>query len=159
MTQLSYIKETQFMDNAALLREASSFYELAELGRIQIPEKKDVESHIPYIVNMSFSAELCLKLLLIHNGNNIKDIKSYRHRLFDLYNNLTDIQKEKIYQSFHRPLIYSIETELQSIDNAVVDWRYLVFEKINSNRKKLQYKPFFIKEFTEILINLCSNLK
>lgn len=58
-----------------LYKEATAFYELAECGRLNIPEKKNVESFIPYIVNMTFAVELYLKLLLIDNGNSIDAVK------------------------------------------------------------------------------------
>ncbi len=141
-----------------LYNEALAFYELAECGRIHISEKANVESFIPYIVNMAFCAELYLKLLLIENGKSIDEAKRYSHNLYKLYMDLTDDQKEYIYQAFKRPLIYSIEKELQEINNAFPDWRYLVLNKANQNSKHMQFHPFFIKEFNEVLRDLCKNI-
>ena len=55
------------IEKIKLYREALAFYEIAECGRINIPEKKNVESFVPYIVNMSFATELFLKLLLLRH--------------------------------------------------------------------------------------------
>ena len=58
-----------------LYNEALAFYELAEYGRMHMPEQKHVESHIPYIINMTFCSELLLKFLLIEEGKNIEYLK------------------------------------------------------------------------------------
>lgn len=141
-----------------LYKEATAFYELAEYGRLNIPEKKNVESFIPYIVNMTFAVELYLKLLLIDNGNSIDAVKKIGHELSALYETLTQSQKDMIYQSFKRPLVYSIPVELQKINTAFVDWRYLVLNNANGSRKKLQVAPYFIKEFSEILSEMCATI-
>lgn len=141
-----------------LYNEAIAFYELAECGRLHIPEKANVESFIPYIVNMAFCAELYLKLLLIENGKSIDEVKKYSHNLYKLYMDLKDEQKEYIYQAFKRPMIYSIENELHEINNAFPDWRYLVLNKANENSKHMQFHPFFIKEFNEVLGSLCKTI-
>ena len=141
-----------------LYNEAIAFYELAECGREHIPEKNYVESYIPYIINMTFCTELLLKLLLIENGKSINELRSIGHNLYKLYNELPKVSKDTIYQSFRRPMIYSIEKELEEIQNAFVDWRYLVLEKANGNTKHLQVKPFFLKELNEILRDICKNI-
>lgn len=141
-----------------LYNEAIAFYELAECGREHIPEKNYVESYIPYIVNMTFCTELLLKLLLIENGKSINELRSIGHNLHKLYNELPTVSKDTIYQSFRGPMIYSIEKELEEIQSAFVDWRYLVLEKANGNIKKLQVKPFFLKELNEILRDICKNI-
>ena len=63
-----------------LYNEALAFYELAEYGRMHMPEQKHVESHIPYIINMTFCSELLLKFLLIEEGKNIEYLKKNRAR-------------------------------------------------------------------------------
>ena len=142
-----------------LYNEASAFYELAECGRLNIPEKKNVESFIPYIVNMTFAAELYLKLLLIDNGKSISDVVKLSHRLSDLYKALRPEQQDAIYQSFKRPLIYSIPDELESINAAFIEWRYLVLDKADGHRtKKLQFHPYFIKELNEVLGEMCKSI-
>lgn len=139
-----------------LFNEATAFYELAEHGRLNIPEKKEIETYIPYIVNMAFGAELYLKLLLIHTGKSVGDVAKLGHRLSDLYKALRPEQQDTIYQSFKRPLIYSIPDELESISAAFVEWRYLVLDKADGRRtKKLQFHPYFIKEFNEVLARMC----
>ena len=146
-------------EKQALYREAVAFYKLAECGRQNIPEQKFVESYIPYIVNMAFCAELYFKLLIIENGRTIDDAKKLGHNLYGLYDVLTQQQKIEIYQSFKRPLIYSIEDELKQISFAFQDWRYLVLNTVNANEKKktFQFKPYFIKELNEILQKMCRN--
>ncbi len=142
-----------------LYNEATAFFELAECGRLNIPEKKNVESFIPYIVNMTFAAELYLKLLLIDNGRSVADVVKLSHRLSDLYKALHPEQQDTIYQSFKRPLIYSIPDELESISTAFVEWRYLVLDKADGRRtKKLQFHPYFIKEFNEVLGRMCQSI-
>lgn len=141
-----------------LYKEATAFYELAEYGRLNIPEKKNVESFIPYIVNMTFAVELYLKLLLIDNGNSIDAVKKIGHELSALYETLTQSQKDVIYQSFKRPFIYSIPVELQKINTAFVDWRYLVLNNANGSRKKLKVTPYFLKEFSDILSAMCTEI-
>lgn len=138
-----------------LYREATAFYELAECGRKYMPEKTFVESHIPYIVNMTFCAELYFKLMLIDNGKTISEVKKLGHNLCKLYQGLNQEQKDTIYQSFKRPLVYSIEKELEKINTAFLDWRYLVLNKANGEKKKLQFSPYFIKELNEILDSIC----
>lgn len=142
-----------------LFNEAAAFYELAECGRLNIPERKNVESYVPYIVNMAFAAELYIKLLLIHNGKSIGDVVKLGHRLSDLHKALRPEQQDTIYQSFKRPLIYSIPDELESISTAFVEWRYLVLDKADGRRtKKLQFHPYFIKEFNEVLGRMCQSI-
>lgn len=141
-----------------LYKEAIAFYELAECGRKNIPEQKHVESYIPYIVNMCFCTELFLKLLLIENDKSIDELRKISHNLHNLYDALSEDYKNTIYYSFKRPMIYSIEKELSEIQNAFVDWRYLVLDKANGSVKKLQVKPFFLKELNEILSDVCKNI-
>ena len=141
-----------------LYKEATVFYELAECGRNNIPEKENVESYIPYIVNMSFATELYFKLLLINNGKTIDKVKVLNHNLYDLYNELEEKQKDKIYEMFKRPIIYSIPNELNKIATAFPDWRYLVLNKANQKNKKLQFSPYFIKELNEILRDICNDI-
>ena len=164
-----------------LYNEAVAFYEFAECGRKNIPEKKNVESHIPYIVNMSFATELFLKLLLIENGKTAGEVKKLSHHLYDLYDQLTDEQKDSIYNSFKQPMIYSIPDELQKANNAFILWRYLVIDK---SRRQTQRHPIghpfcrkpkalsgkqpkddgngpnaipicFLKELNEVLCSIC----
>lgn len=113
-----------------LYNEAVAFYELAECGRQNLPEQKHIESHIPYIVNMAFCAELLLKFLLIEEGKSIEYLKHKGHNLKQLYNRLHPQTKELIYHSFKRPLFYNIGDELSKSKNAFVQWRYLVLDKI-----------------------------
>ena len=169
-----------------LYNEASAFYELAECGRKYIPEQKNVESYIPYIVNMTFCAELLLKLLLIEEGKSIDDVKKLKHNLKKLYCELRIETKERIYSSFKKPLIYNIQDELERSKHAFVQWRYLVLDKAKkgvdentkNNRKipleewlklepherekfaqnrsgSMQVAPFFLKEFNEVLMEIC----
>lgn len=129
-----------------LYNEAVAFYEFAECGRKNIPEKKNVESHIPYIVNMSFATELFLKLLLIENGKTADEVKKLSHHLFDLYEQLTDEQKNSIYKSFKQPMIYSIPDELKRANNAFILWRYLVIDKSRRQPKRSHPSyPFYKK--------------
>ena len=145
-------------EKQALLREANAFFELAEYGRINIPEQEYLESYIPYIVNMTFATELYLKLLLIHNGKTINNVKSLSHNIYNLYSELETPQKTQIYESFKRPLIYSIDDELKQINTAFQDWRYLVLNKANNKVGCSGYKLYFIKEFNEILQNMCKDI-
>ena len=140
-----------------LYNEAVAFYELAEYGRKNIPEQKHIESHIPYIVNMAFCTELLIKLLLIEEGKSIKDVEHLSHNLKSLYDNLPSEIKDHIYVSFKRPLIYNIDAELEQIKSAFVAWRYLVLNKAKGEIRKLHIKPYFLKEFNEILIDICQN--
>ena len=170
-----------------LYNEAVAFYELAECGRKNIPEQKYVESHIPYIVNMTFCSELLLKFLLLEEGKSTKDTYALKHNLMSLYDNLSLSTKEQIYHSFKRPLVYDINNELNKAKDAFVHWRYLVLDKINqSNEETQEYRripfnewlqltpsekekytemqnkrnriaPFFLKEFNEILLDICRN--
>ena len=179
------IKERQ-----GLYNEAIAFYELAECGRQHIAERKHVESHIPYIVNMCFCTELFLKMLLLEQGKTIAFLKNTKHNLWELYDALSDECKDDIYTCYLRQnqiKIFSIEEELKKSKNAFVQWRYLVLDKIGeipakkkrltfqdwlkneentnesttnrnnkqNNPKLLQISPFFLKEFNEVLIEIC----
>lgn len=145
-------------EKRALYREAMSFYELAECGREHIPERKFVESYIPYIVNMTFCTELFLKLILVHNGKTIDEVRKIGHNLYELYEKLSQSQKDEIYCSFKRPLIYSIPDEIINISYAFMEWRYLVLNKANAHSEKLVFKPYFIKELNEVLDKICTNM-
>ena len=134
-----------------LFNEAVSFYELAECGRKYIPEQKSVESQIPYIINLSFGAELLLKLLLIEEGKTIKEVEKLSHNLKLLYNELSSETKEQIYMQFKRPLVYKIDEEMERVNRAFVDWRYLVLNKSKGTFKKMQVHPYFLKELNEVL--------
>lgn len=168
-----------------LYNEALAFYELAECGRMHIPEQKYVESHIPYIVNMTFCAELLLKFLLLEEGKDLEHLKKIGHDLKDLHKKLCPETKELIYSSFKRPLIYNINNELNRSKNAFVKWRYLVLDKISTasespskdsrtpfekwlcltsygqkeivkkQNSRSQISPFFLKEFNEVLMEIC----
>ena len=140
-----------------LYNEAIAFYELAECGRQNIPEKNHVESHIPYIVNMAFCTELLLKFLLVEEGKSIEDVIKLSHNLKSLYDALLPQTKEHIYLSFKRPMIFDIDTELERTKKAFVDWRYLVLDKLNGHNKHIQVAPYFLKEFNEILISICKS--
>ena len=155
MCQKEKIKSFTFLSKEQkhnLHNEAMAFYELAECGQKHIPEQKHVESYIPYIVNMTFCAELLLKLLLISEGKSVEEAENLSHNLKRLYNKLSPETKERIYISFKRPMIYNIDEELDQIKKAFVDWRYLVLEKAKGNHKKIQVHPYFLKEFNEILL-------
>lgn len=164
--------------------EAFAFYELAECGRKNIPERKSVENYIPYIVNMSFATELFLKLLLIENGKTIDEVVTLSHHLSSLYRELTEQQKNTIQQSFKKPMIYSVENELTRADSAFVRWRYLVMDKANgkiaspcpthpfsqkadalsgkqtkdSARGPNAFPIYFFKELNEVLASICREL-
>lgn len=146
------------IEKRKLCREAKAFYEMAECGRMHMLEKADIESYVPYIVNMTFCTELYMKLLLIENGKDISEMKKYSHNLHRLYTELTQEQKDMIYQSFKRPLIYSIDAELQKMSTAFVDWRYLVLDKASEGKKRFQFSTCFAKELNEILGKLCVEL-
>ena len=167
-----------------LYNEALAFYELAECGRMHIPEQKHVESHIPYIVNMTFCAELLLKFLLVEEGMNLEYLIKIGHDLKALHKKLRPETKELIYSSFKRPLIYNINNELSRAKNAFVKWRYLVLDKIDASEGthkdgripfekwihlksreqkrmikqqsgRMQISPVFLKEFNEVLLKIC----
>lgn len=167
-----------------LYYEAFAFYELAECGRKNIPERKNVESYIPYIVNMSFATELFLKLLLIENGKTIDEVVTLRHHLAALYKELTEGQKNTIQKLFKKPMTYSVADELTRADSAFVRWRYLVMDKANGkidsphpthpfdqNASALSGKQtkdsvrgpnafpiYFFKELNEVLASICREL-
>lgn len=167
-----------------LYREALAFYEIAECGRINIPEKKNVESYIPYIVNMSFATELFLKLLLIQNGKSIDEVVTLGHHLSNLYGKLTEEQKNTIQKSFKQPMVYSVANELTRADSAFVRWRYLVMDKANgkteppcpthpfaqkadvlsgkqtkdSARGPNAFPIYFFKELNEVLARICGHI-
>ena len=171
-----------------LYNEALAFYELAEYGRMHMPEQKHVESHIPYIINMTFCSELLLKFLLIEEGKNIEYLKKIGHDLKALHQKLHPKTKELIYLSFKKPMVYNIDSELDRSKNAFVKWRYLVLDKVNSTNEEKQedirisfekwislmsrekeefYKkqndririsPYFLKEFNEVLLNICKDI-
>lgn len=143
-----------------LFREAKAFFELAECGRMNIPEKAYVESYIPYIVNMAFCTELYMKLLLIEAGKDISEMKKkeYSHNLHGMYIELAQEQKDRIYQLFKKPLVYSIDAELQKMNTAFMDWRYIVLDKASGREKHFQFSPYFVKELNEILEKICVEL-
>lgn len=131
-----------------LYNEAIAFYEFAECGRQHIPEQKHVESHIPYIVNMCFCSELFLKILLLEEGKTIPFLKSKKHNLWKLYDALSNECKENIYACYlhqNRIMIYNIEEELKKAQNAFVQWRYLVLDKVGKisvKKKRLSFKDW-----------------
>ena len=169
-----------------LYNEALAFYESAECSRTYTPEQKHVESHIPYIVNMTFCAELLLKFLLLEEGKNLEYLKKRGHNLKALHKTLHRETKTLIHSSFKRPLIYNIDNELSRAKNAFVKWRYLVLDKISvpednhkesripfekwirlkpgeqnkiikQQRKMGHISPGFLKEFNEVLMKICKD--
>ena len=172
------------IEKIKLYREALAFYEIAECGRINIPEKKNVESFVPYIVNMSFATELFLKLLLIENGKSIDDVVKLSHHLAKLYGELTEIQKDTIQSSFKQPMVYSVAKELTRADSAFVRWRYAVMDKANGKieascptysfgekpealsgkqikdtaRGPNAFPVYFFKELNEVLSQMCASM-
>ncbi len=118
---------------------------------MNIPERKNVESYVPYIVNMAFAAELYLKLLLIHNRKSIGDVVKLGHRLSDLNKRLDkaledmediqsqladlDAQMEKIAAAEEtKKQVYGV---LQSFD--------ILFDVMDNADKKLLIKELIEK--------------
>lgn len=147
------------MDNkkfADLYREAYAFFKLSKNALENQTEY--VEGNIPYITNISFACELYLKLILLHNGYSIDDLVKISHSLYSLYNALTQSQKDEIYNTFRRPLVYKIDYEIQRMDTAFKDWRYLVLDKANSKCKANNFADYFALELVGILDGMAKKI-
>ena len=118
-----------------LYNEAVAFYELAECGRINIPERKNIESYIPYIVNMTFATELFLKLLLIESGKTIDAVVKLENEksityVIDWFGSNTKIFKKN----------NNTYAKIKCDDEALTHWllQYINYVKIE--------EPLYLKE-------------
>lgn len=114
----------------------------------------------PFVVNKAFACEVYLKLLLTHQGFDLKTLKqSERHNLFVLFKNTNNDFKIKFYSYFISE--YSekanedfLNKEIEKIANVFIKWRY-IYENIEE-AKAVNYG--FLNAFCEYLNNLCKQM-
>lgn len=149
------MKNEQYLYKQIYL-EAKSFYSYAETGfNNYLDGKIEAKSIIPFIVNLSFSCELYLKLILINNNLKIEELRKLSHNLLSLFNKLNVEQKNIIYEYFDKNTKYTIkelENELNKIQNSFPEWRYLPLNCFsNNNFNKLDFNPSIVEALIEIL--------
>lgn len=118
-------KQQEFPDNTVI-----------NWGGIKITFRgdKNLIRTYPFVVNMAFSCEVYLKLLLIDNDFNFEKLKNRElHDLSKLYENNEKILKEKLCSEFkikygNNATLEFIENEIAKISNVFIDWRY-IYEK------------------------------
>ena len=111
----------------------------------------------PFVVNKAFACEVYLKLLLTHQGFDLKTLKqSERHNLFVLFKNTNNDFKIKFYSYFISE--YSekanedfLNKEIEQIANVFIKWRY-IYENIEEAKA---VNSGFLNAFCEYLNDLC----
>lgn len=87
---------------------------------------KFISKQIPFVVNNSFACELYLKLILLENNIDFKNLKGRNgHNLWKLYNKAKSILKNDLDEisSFKE-----YECKIKNISEAFIKWRY-IYEK------------------------------
>lgn len=87
----------------------------------------------PYIVNKSFSCEVFLKLLLVYQGRNLKELKT--HKIAELYAATDNIFKKALLTTFQKHFGDKadekfLDSEIRRISDVFNEWRY-IYEQTN----------------------------
>ncbi len=97
--------------------------------------KKIISKQTPFIVNKSFSCEIYLKLILLENKIDFKDLKGINgHKIFKLYFRTNSDFKSNLHYEMCLKKFTNIEDKIENISEAFINWRYIYekYEKIDS---------------------------
>lgn len=138
--------------------ESNKWYDIANMLSDEYASQK-------YIC-LLFSCELYLKAILMFNSVNASK-RNYSHDLFKMYNDLGNLDKEKIKNSIKIDSIIrnpitdetiefeSFDEELKHISNDFMYTRY-EYEKF-LNGFQIYILMDFVKSLSNILLNICKN--
>ena len=138
--------------------ESNKWYDIANMLSDEYASQK-------YIC-LLFSCELYLKAILMFNCVNVSK-KNYSHDLFKMYNDLGNLDKEKIKNSIKIDSIIrnpitdetiefeSFDKELEYISNDFMYTRY-EYEKF-LNGFQIYILVDFVESLSTILLNICKN--
>lgn len=96
--------------------------------------KKIISKQIPFIVNKSFACEIYLKIILLENNIDFKDLKRTNgHKIFKLYSKTNSDFKSNLCHEMYLKKFTNIEDKIKNISEAFINWRYIYekYEKID----------------------------
>ena len=86
-------------------------------------------------MNKSFACEVYLKLILLENNIDFKDLKGINgHKIFKLYSKTNSDFKSNLHHEMCLKKFTNIEDKIENISEAFINWRYIYekYEKIDS---------------------------
>ena len=113
----------------------NSQVKLNEHSLVTVRGKKIISKQTPFIVNKSFACEIYLKLILLENNIDFKDLKGINgHKIFKLYSKTNSDFKSNLYHEMRLKNFTNIEDKIENISEAFINWRYIYekYEKIDS---------------------------
>lgn len=129
--------------NHIKLEDLISQYNLKDNSLVMLNEhtlatmrgKEIVSKQTPFIVNKSFACEIYLKLILLENNIDFKDLKGINgHKIFKLYSKTNIDFKSNLHQEMCLKNFKNIEDKIKNISEAFINWRYIYekYKKISS---------------------------
>ncbi len=100
---------------------------------VTVRGKEIISKQIPFIVNKSFACEIYLKIILLENNIDFKDLKGINgHKIFKLYSKTNIDFKSNLHHEMCLKKFTNIEDKIENISEAFINWRYIYekYEKI-----------------------------
>ena len=87
---------------------------------------KIISKQSPFIVNKSFACEVYLKLILLENNIDFKDLKGINgHKLWKLYSKTKSSFKKELQEYMIPKGFNNIDEKIKNISEAFINWRYI----------------------------------
>jgi len=87
---------------------------------------KIISKQSPFIVNKSFACEVYLKLILLENNIDFKDLKGINgHKLCKLYSKTKSSFKKELQEYMIPKGFNNIDEKIKNISEAFINWRYI----------------------------------
>lgn len=87
---------------------------------------KIISKQSPFIVNKSFACEVYLKLILLENNIDFKDLKGINgHKLWKLYSKTKSSFKKELQEYMLPKGFNNIDEKIKNISEAFINWRYI----------------------------------
>ncbi len=87
---------------------------------------KIISKQTPFIVNKAFACEIYLKLILLENNINFKDLKGKNgHKLWELYSKTNSDFKANLEKTMASKKFANIDDKIKNISEAFINWRYI----------------------------------
>ncbi len=129
--------------NNIKLEDLINQYNLKENSQVKLNENalatvrgnRIISKQTPFIVNKSFACEIYLKLILLENKIDFKDLKGKNgHKIFELYSKINSDFKLNLQHEMCLKKFTNIEDKIENISEAFINWRYIYenYEKIDS---------------------------
>ena len=112
----------------------NSQVKLNEHSLVTVRGKKIISKQTPFIVNKSFACEIYLKIILLENNIDFKDLKGINgHKISKLYSKTNSDFKSNLYDEMCLKNFTNIEDKIENISEAFINWRYIYekYEKID----------------------------